>query len=462
MHSGRMRVAVVLVSVLALLSPATAAVADEEPPVTPTPAPTGTTEPTPPDPGQETPTVALDATAYRGYLGTSVTVTGSTTDLGTGTVRVARLVGDRWTAWPQATVTTAADRFSARVPVDAASTSIRAEVVDADEVVTASEPATVTGEVAATTLTLAMPTSVKDYETATVTATVATADGRRPAGSVRLMFRKKGAKTWSTYRSIAVTDGTGRATITPRDDGAFELRFGATSTLGASTSNRVTFDNRPPGTVVKIPKGASKPSVKLPAQRRAALPEADAKVSKLSDEVWKSMKGRSWHSGCPVGRGSLRIVRVNYWAFDGYVRRGEIVVHQKYASATSKVFTDLFEARTPIRSMYRVDRFGWSKTLRGANDYTSMRADNTSGFNCRGVVGKPHVRSPHSYGGSIDINPWENPYRSAKGYTPNSTWQKRSSPASITWRGRTDPVVKIFRKHGFRWLGTADLHHFEH
>src|SRR3546814_12098830 len=70
--------------------------------------------------------------------------------------------------------------------------------------------------------------------------------------------------------------------------------------------------------------------------------------------------------------------------------------------------------------MYRVDRFGYNSRLNGGDDYKSMAADNTSGFNCRTVVNKPGVRSPHSYGGSVDVNPWENPYRSATGYTPNS------------------------------------------
>ncbi len=111
--------------------------------------------------------------------------------------------------------------------------------------------------------------------------------------------------------------------------------------------------------------------------------------------------------------------------------------------------------------MYRVDRFGYSKALRGADDVKSMKADNTSGFNCRWVVGRPGARSPHATGRSIDLNPWENPYAVGGKRYPNASWHKRSKPASITWRGSGDPVVKVFRRHGFRWLGASDLHHFQ-
>ena len=65
--------------------------------------------------------------------------------------------------------------------------------------------------------------------------------------------------------------------------------------------------------------------------------------------------------------------------------------------------------------MYRVDRFGYSSRLRGGDDYASMAAGNTSVFNCRDVVNRPGVRSPHSYGRALDVNTWENPYRSARG-----------------------------------------------
>ena len=44
-----------------------------------------------------------------------------------------------------------------------------------------------------------------------------------------------------------------------------------------------------------------------------------------------------------------------------------------------------------------------------------MKANNSSGFNCRKVVGNPYRQSPHSYGIAIDVNPVQNPYRDVKG-----------------------------------------------
>lgn len=321
--------------------------------------------------------------------------------------------------------------------------------------------ATLTGTAAPVALTLSMPKSAKDYSSVTARITMVARDGRRLTERVRLQSKRSGSKKWSTGAWVTVKDGRGTKRFKPRNDGRFRVVYGGSTSFRATTSASRAFDNRPPGKVVTLPKGASRPTVKVAKQPRASRAKADAKISKLSDTVWKSMNGRSWRKGCPVGRSSLRIVRVNYWAFDGYVRRGEIVVNKSVASRTRKIFTSLFAQRTPIRSMYRIDRFGYSKKLRGADDVRSMRADNTSGFNCRRVVGWTSRMSPHSTGRSIDINPWENPFRSRSGYTPNKQWAKRSKPASITWRGGNDPVVKIFRKNGFRWLGASDLHHFQ-
>ena len=90
-----------------------------------------------------------------------------------------------------------------------------------------------------------------------------------------------------------------------------------------------------------------------------------------------------------------------------------------------------------------------------------MAAGNTSAFNCRQVVNRPGVRSPHSYGRSLDINTWENPYRSPTGLVPNSWWQRHSHPL-VAWRSRAHPVVRIMARHGLRWTyGMSDTQHFD-
>ncbi len=38
------------------------------------------------------------------------------------------------------------------------------------------------------------------------------------------------------------------------------------------------------------------------------------------------MTGVSWHSGCPVGLGQLRLLTLTHWGFDGEVHRAGQVV----------------------------------------------------------------------------------------------------------------------------------------
>src|SRR5690606_15348214 len=122
----------------------------------------------------------------------------------------------------------------------------------------------------------------------------------------------------------------------------------------------------------RLPAGAPRPRITLPPQERATGAGAAAVVLGIPDGVWNQMRGRSWHAGCPVGRDGLRLVRVNYYDYDGYRRRGELVVSAAAAGQVAGAFTALHDRRFPIRSMYRVDRFGWSGRLGGADDYASM------------------------------------------------------------------------------------------
>ncbi len=90
-----------------------------------------------------------------------------------------------------------------------------------------------------------------------------------------------------------------------------------------------------------------------------------------------------------------------------------------------------------------------------------MAAGNTSAFNCRQVVGNPGARSPHSYGRSLDVNTWENPYRSAQGTVPN-TWWMGHSHTRVAWRSRSHAVVRLMASHGLRWTyGNGDTQHFD-
>ncbi len=289
-----------------------------------------------------------------------------------------------------------------------------------------------------------------------------TGNGQPVEGRLELFRRDPGEKKWDRYRRVR-TGENGEATleVRPRVDTRWRVVAPVLDWVGRDRSPVHRVDNLPPGVPVNLPNAAPRPRVNLPDQARAVGDGANPKVTAIPDGIWNQMTGRSWHQGCPVGRAGLRLLRINYWAYDGYRHRGELVAATSAVDNMRGALTEMYERKLPIRSMYRVDRFGWSKRLQGADDYRSMAAGNTSAFNCRDVVGRPGVRSPHSYGRSLDINPWENPYHASGGWVPNSWWVGHSHPR-VAWRSREHAVVALMARHGLRWTyGVQDAHHFD-
>ncbi|MCX6402063.1 MAG: M15 family metallopeptidase [Propionibacteriales bacterium] len=303
-------------------------------------------------------------------------------------------------------------------------------------------------------------TKVIDEQGVYLRITWKTIEGTPISGPVSLQQYVDGA--WRSYK-ILTTDaaGTVRILLRPRVDTLWRGVGKGQPWVAQSYSATHAIDNLPPGVPVVLPAASPKPRVWLPAQPRGTGAGPHADIHKISDAVWRSMVGRSWHRGCPVGRSGLRLLRINYWDFRGYRRRGEIVAAASVIRQISGALSDMYRAKLPIRSMYRVDRFGWSSRVNGADDYKSMASGNTSAFNCRWVVGNPGVRSPHAYGRAFDVNTWENPYRSRQGWVPNTWWPSRSD-SRVAWRARSHAVVRIMAQNGLRWTyGTSDSQHFD-
>jgi 5-hydroxyisourate hydrolase-like protein (transthyretin family) len=286
--------------------------------------------------------------------------------------------------------------------------------------------------------------------------------GQPVAGAVRL-FRSLSDGRWRKVETLATgADGRAEVRVTPRQDSRWRAQAVGQDWVAGDRSGVHRVDNLPPGKPVRLPKAAPSPRIKLPRQPHGVGAGAHVVVTRIPDGVWRQMTGRSWHQGCPIGRADLRLVRVNYWDYQGYRRRGELVASTGAAGPMGAAIAEMYQRKLPIRAMYRVDRFGWGKRSHGGNDYKSMAAGNTSAFNCRDVTGRPGVRSPHSYGRSLDVNTWENPYRSAQGIVPNSWWQPHSHPR-VAWRSRSHPVVQIMARHGLRWTyGNGDTQHFDY
>lgn len=173
----------------------------------------------------------------------------------------------------------------------------------------------------------------------------------------------------------------------------------------------------------------------------------------------RRMVGVSWHRGCPVGLGDLRVLTLTHWGFDGRVHRGRLVVNRDAVGAMLGAMRALYRLHFPIRRMHLVDAYG-------ANDDRSMAADNTSAFNCRFIAGSDGVWSEHAYGRAIDLNPLENPYVTSSGYVSppgGAPFADRSqrAPGLIHGGGR---VVAAFARVGWPWGGDwpwpKDYQHF--
>jgi poly-gamma-glutamate synthesis protein (capsule biosynthesis protein) len=183
-----------------------------------------------------------------------------------------------------------------------------------------------------------------------------------------------------------------------------------------------------------------------------------AEVSRISPELKERMTGSSWHEGCPVPIRNLRLIRVSFHNFDGERRIGRLVAHVDATDDLVNAFRSMWRNNFKIRRMHLVDTYD-------GDDQRSMRADNTSAFNCRTVSGTDRW-SEHAYGRAIDINPVENPYVASDG----SVSPSNGEPYADRSRHRMgmiqvgDSTVRAFRRRGWGWGGNwssaKDYQHF--
>ena len=196
------------------------------------------------------------------------------------------------------------------------------------------------------------------------------------------------------------------------------------------------------------PSAAANPLDEARGATRA--PAYRARIVRLPAATRHLMIGRSWHKGCPVGLGDLRLIKLTYWGFDREAHPGKLVVHRRWAPKVARVFHKLYDARFPIRRMRLVDRYG-------AVDMRSMKADNTSAFNCRYRNGVCCTWSQHAYGRAIDINPVENPYVGPWGVSPpNGRRYVHRTPRRRGMLAFHDRAWWAFHAIGWHWGGSWD------
>ena len=277
------------------------------------------------------------------------------------------------------------------------------------------------------------------------------------ASAVFLVARGDGG----TRAERAATGGTAAAadtsTTTTRSSGASTATREAepgTSTTGVGTS--ATVAPGPPavsGTESTAATAAPAPPSTPPPATTAPAPPFVASVETVTAE----QLGSSWRPGCPLGVEQLRAVNVSHWGYDGAVHAGRLVVDGAHAERMVAAFRDLYEARFPVQQIVPVDRYG-------GDDQASMRANNTSAFNCRYVAGTTSW-SEHAYGRAIDVNPLVNPY--VKGGTVDPPEGAPYADRSRTDQGMIhagDSAVRAFADQGWAWGGYwsngQDYQHF--
>ena len=186
-----------------------------------------------------------------------------------------------------------------------------------------------------------------------------------------------------------------------------------------------------------------------------ALPE----ISRIPRTQWRQIVATgTWRPGCPVGRKKLRSLEIGYIDFAGKEQRGAIIAHRDSVDDLAKIFTELYEAKFPIARMEPVENYG-GDVLR------SLRANNTSAFNCRkpGQINAPVKGSPHANGRAIDINPVQNPWRDprCKCWEPQAKFAKVKEGPGVIRKGSLP--VRLFKKRGWIWqnIKVADYMHFD-
>lgn len=208
------------------------------------------------------------------------------------------------------------------------------------------------------------------------------------------------------------------------------------------------------------PRDQSTPSGPPAGEAKVPEPGPDPEVSRLSPKQWRAMKSAGMaRPECPIQRpGSLRSVRINFVDFEGRIRRGQLVVNADVAGSTVRTFSQLFAMGFPLRRMKPVEVYD-------GDTNASLRADNTSAYNCRRAdqINAPFRESPHANGRAIDINPRENPWKDlrCRCWVPSSKSAARQPGPGVILRQK--PVWRTFVAEGWVWqdIDVPDYMHFD-
>lgn len=180
-------------------------------------------------------------------------------------------------------------------------------------------------------------------------------------------------------------------------------------------------------------------------------------IQPIPQEIAQRMIGVTWHEGCPIALTDLSLLHMSYWTMDNTTAQGQMIIATAQAQTVVQIFETLYNNHFPLTSMKLMWEFG-------GDDDASMRANNTSGFNCRKVKNTSSW-SKHSYGHAIDINPLWNPW--VRGDVVDPPEGKEFVDRTMNHPGVIkdgDLVVQAFLSRGWFWGGHwskyKDYQHF--
>lgn len=199
-----------------------------------------------------------------------------------------------------------------------------------------------------------------------------------------------------------------------------------------------------------------------------------SKIDISADLKQDMIKKNIWSISCPVPINRLKLLRVSYIDFDGNEHEdGEIIVFDVLADHVLSLFHELYIRKFPIASISLINNYN-------GDDLESMKANNTSAFNCR-VIKNTSKLSIHSYGMAIDINPQQNPYLLTE-YESGKVTIPVYPPLGMEYINRANiragmvetvidvknhfTVIDLFNQHGFsiwggKWNFPIDWQHFQ-
>ncbi len=151
---------------------------------------------------------------------------------------------------------------------------------------------------------------------------------------------------------------------------------------------------------------------------------------------------------------NLKLIDVEYFSFDGKLHKGQIIVNKDREKEVKEIFEKIKKIKFPVEKVIPIVKYNW-------DDETSMRDNNSSGFNYRVIAGTKKL-SLHATGNAIDINPFQNPYIKGKLIAPKGSKYDKKAKGTIL---EDSEIVKLFKSKGWEWGGDwknyKDYQHFD-